>query len=64
MVLGPIKDVFDIHTGHREPCERILKSKYPAKAHAKRVADYLTKHGGDRKGVIYLESQKTRMIEV
>lgn len=44
--------------------QETLKGKYPAKGHAKRVADYITEHGGDRSGVIYLEGQKTRMIEV
>ena len=41
----------------------ILKGKYPAKAHAAKVAHYLkTKHGVE-KGTIYLEGQKTRMQE-
>lgn len=54
--------------------------KYPAKAHARRVAEYLREHyeddvkEGERKGgksgdvvvdgVIYLEAQKTHMVEV
>jgi hypothetical protein len=41
----------------------ILKGKYPAKSHAKKVADFIIKNGGDPKGVLYLEGQKTRMIE-
>lgn len=41
----------------------ILKGKYPAKAHAKRVADYLQTAGYAKEGVVYLESQKTRLIE-
>ncbi|KAF2431353.1 putative Xaa-Pro aminopeptidase pepP [Tothia fuscella] len=39
------------------------KGKYPAKAHAKKVADYIVKNGGDKNGVLYLEGQKQRMIE-
>ncbi|GAB7354293.1 hypothetical protein MBLNU459_g4815t1 [Dothideomycetes sp. NU459] len=37
--------------------------KYPAKAHAKRVADYIRRNGGPSDGIIYLESQKTKMVE-
>jgi len=37
--------------------------KYPAKAHAKKVADHIRQHGDLGRGVIYLEAQKTRMIE-
>ncbi|KKK23250.1 hypothetical protein P175DRAFT_0511126 [Aspergillus ochraceoroseus IBT 24754] len=42
--------------------ETILAAKYPAKAHARRVADGL-KALGHNGGVIYLEAQKTRLIE-
>jgi hypothetical protein len=42
----------------------ILKGKYPAKAHAKRVAKFILDQGGDKNGVLYLEGQKVRMIEV
>lgn len=42
----------------------ILNGKYPAKAHAKKVAEHIIKNGGDPKGVLYLEGQKLRMIEV
>lgn len=38
--------------------------RYPAKAHAKRVADYIRDNGGPTSGVIYLEGQKTKMVEV
>lgn len=42
--------------------DTILTAKYPAKAHARRVAESLkARHGGA--GVIYLEAQKTRLIE-
>ena len=40
-----------------------LNGKYPAKAHAKRVAEHLGKDHSKVSGVIYLEGQKTRMIE-
>jgi len=42
----------------------ILKGKYPAKEHAKKVIEYLRSHGAGPEGVIYLEAQKTHMIEV
>lgn len=40
-----------------------LETKYPAKAHAKRVGDHIQASGFGPDGVIYLESQKTRLIE-
>lgn len=40
----------------------ILATKYPAKAHARRVAESLQARHGEV-GVIYLEAQKTRLIE-
>jgi Xaa-Pro dipeptidase len=43
--------------------EAILKGKYPAKAHAKRVVEYIRKVVPNASGVLYLEGQKTRMIE-
>jgi hypothetical protein len=43
--------------------DSILKGKYPAKHHAKRVANYLQAAGYPKEGIIYLESQKTRLIE-
>ncbi|KAJ9403920.1 hypothetical protein DTO045G8_8328 [Paecilomyces variotii] len=43
--------------------ETILAGKYPAKAHARKVAEYLRRNGYTNDGVIYLEAQKTRMIE-
>jgi Xaa-Pro dipeptidase len=42
--------------------DAILATKYPAKAHARRVADGL-KALGHNGGAIYLEAQKTRLIE-
>lgn len=44
--------------------DTILAGKYPAKAHARRVAEYLRARGHhDGDGIIYLEAQKTRLIE-
>ena len=43
--------------------ETILKGKYPAKQHAKRVADYVRDKVPGANGVLYLEGQKTKMIE-
>ncbi|KAI9883298.1 MAG: hypothetical protein M1823_004941 [Watsoniomyces obsoletus] len=47
--------------------EEILNEIYPAKVHAKKVVEYLRRrHGQDSdniNGVIYLEGQKTKMIE-
>jgi len=43
--------------------ETILKGKYPAKAHAKRVADYIRERVPEASGVLYLESRATKMIE-
>lgn len=43
--------------------DSILAGKYPAKDHARRVVDYIKKRRPDTQGVLYLEGQKTRMIE-
>lgn len=43
--------------------DSILAGKYPAKAHARKVAEYLSRNGYGDDGVIYLEAQKTRLIE-
>jgi Xaa-Pro dipeptidase len=43
--------------------EAVLKGKYPAKAHARKVVEYIKKTQPDATGVLYLEGQKTRMIE-
>ncbi|KAH0155661.1 X-Pro dipeptidase, partial [Aureobasidium melanogenum] len=37
--------------------------KYPAKAHARRVAEFIAENGGPKEGIIYLEAQKTAMVE-
>lgn len=41
----------------------ILKGKYPAKAHAKRVVEYIRNKVPNATGVIYLESRMTKMLE-
>ncbi|TVY46977.1 putative Xaa-Pro aminopeptidase, partial [Lachnellula occidentalis] len=43
--------------------DTVLKRKYPAKEHARKVVEYLRKKNPDINGVIYLEGQKTKMIE-
>ena len=44
--------------------DSIVEGKYPAKAHCAKVAAYLKeKSGGDGPSRIYLQGQKTRMIE-
>ncbi|MCJ1398332.1 hypothetical protein MMC11_001530 [Xylographa trunciseda] len=43
--------------------EILSTSKYPAKAHAAKVASYLQSHSPFADGILYLESQKTRIIE-
>ncbi|GAO20044.1 uncharacterized protein UV8b_03348 [Ustilaginoidea virens] len=43
--------------------EAVLKAKYPAKAHAKRVVDLIRKTVPDANGVIYLEARMTKMQE-
>jgi len=47
-----------------DPTDEVLHGKYPAKAHIKKVLEYITANGGDASGVIYLEGQKTKMNEV
>lgn len=43
--------------------ETVLAGKYPAKSHARRVVEYIRKTNPDATGTLYLEGQKTRMIE-
>ncbi|KAK5708682.1 hypothetical protein LTR17_020453 [Elasticomyces elasticus] len=38
--------------------------KYPAKAHARRVAKWIAEQGGPKSGIIFLEGQSTKMMEV
>ncbi|CAI6337205.1 unnamed protein product [Periconia digitata] len=49
--------------GIAENYDEVLKGKYPAKEHAKKVAEWLIANGGDKTGTIYLEAQKSRLIE-
>lgn len=39
------------------------QGKYPAKAHARKVADILVSRGGDPNGVLFVEGQKSTMHE-
>ncbi len=41
----------------------VLRGKYPAKQHAKRVVDYIRSTVPDTHGILYLESAATRMLE-
>ncbi|KAF2673734.1 putative Xaa-Pro aminopeptidase pepP [Microthyrium microscopicum] len=41
----------------------ILKGKYPAKANARKVADWIIKSGGNKDGLLYLEAQKLKYNE-
>jgi len=50
--------------GALEPYENVLKGKYPAKTHAKKVAEHIIGKGGDKTGTIYLEGQKSKLHEV
>ena len=47
-----------------ENYEEVLKGKYPAKDHARKVAKWIVDKGGDKKGTIYLEAQKQKLNEV
>ena len=47
-----------------ENYEDVLKGKYPAKEHARKVAKWIIEKGGDKKGTIYLEAQKQKLLEV
>lgn len=44
--------------------ENVLQGKYPAKSHAKKVKEWILNKGGDGKGTIYLEAQKSKYLEV
>jgi Xaa-Pro dipeptidase len=50
--------------GTAEDYDEVLKGKYPARAHAKKVADWMIAKGGDKTGTIYLEAQKAKLLEV
>ncbi|KAH8729070.1 putative Xaa-Pro aminopeptidase [Phaeosphaeriaceae sp. PMI808] len=46
-----------------ENYEDVLKGKYPAKDHARKVAKWIIEKGGDKNGTIYLEAQKQKLLE-
>lgn len=46
-----------------ENYDEVLKGKYPAKEHAKKVKEWLVSKGGDKNGTIYLEAQKQKLNE-
>lgn len=46
-----------------EKYEEVLKGKYPAKEHARKVAKWIVEKGGDQKGTVYLEAQKQKLNE-
>lgn len=43
--------------------DTILQGKYPAKTHTKRVVEYIRSKVPDARGVLYLESRATKLIE-
>lgn len=43
--------------------DTVLKGKYPAKAHAKRVAEYIRSKSPSAEGVIYLEGRSNGLLE-
>jgi hypothetical protein len=57
------KDYYNSALGTMMVADRILAGKYPAKAHARKVVEYIKRSKPDAQGVLYLEGQKTRMIE-
>ncbi|KAF2019256.1 putative Xaa-Pro aminopeptidase [Aaosphaeria arxii CBS 175.79] len=46
-----------------ENYDEVLKGKYPAKTHAKKVVEWMLEKGADRTGTIYLEAQKQKLLE-
>jgi hypothetical protein len=47
----------------QESVDKVLAGKYPAKAHARRVVDYIRRKEPNATGVLYLEGQKTKLLE-
>ena len=43
--------------------ETVLKGKYPAKAHAKRVVEYIRSKVPDATGALYLEGRSDSLLE-
>lgn len=46
-----------------EDFESVLKGKYPAKSHAKRVLELVREKVSDANGILYLEGRMTKMLE-
>lgn len=51
------------HRNMSSVTDKILKGKYPAKEHVKKVVEYMRSKEPGAEGVLYLEAQKTVMIE-
>ncbi len=43
--------------------DTVLADNYPAKAHARRVVEYIKKSKSSVQGVLYLEAQKSQLLE-
>ena len=56
-------DLFKMVPETQHENDPLLETNYPAKQHARRVAQNLASRGIAGKGLIYLESQKTRLLE-
>lgn len=52
-----------IHRNMASSTDTILKGKYPAKEHVRKVVEYIKSKEPEAEGVLYLEAQKTVMIE-
>ncbi|KAK4150199.1 peptidase M24, structural domain-containing protein [Chaetomidium leptoderma] len=57
------KSITQNHCTRAMDYNTILQGKYPAKRHAKRVADYVRSKVPDATGVLYLESRMTKLLE-
>jgi len=61
-IVIPFSAGFSTSTGAMET-ERVLRGKYPAKAHAQRVTDLIRQKVPNATGVLYLEGRMTKLIE-
>ncbi|PKS10122.1 hypothetical protein jhhlp_001872, partial [Lomentospora prolificans] len=65
--LGPAKHNRSSHrplsTTMASSIETVLKGKYPAKAHARRVVDHIRGKIPDATGVLYVEGRMTKLLE-
>ena len=59
-----VRKWYSIKMAIAENYDDVLKGKYPAKQHAKKVAQWIVDKGGDKNGTIYLEAQKQKLNEV